>query len=73
MNIDKAKEITKLTNEVDKCVSILASLDNRSYSDEFTINYRGIETCELEETALNLLIKYYKKRLLEAEQQLEKL
>lgn len=73
MNIDKAKKVTKLTNEINKCVSVLAKLDGRSYSDEFTIYYRGLETCELEESALNILIEYYKKRLLEAEQQLERL
>ena len=70
MDIDKAKEIMVLTNKIDKCVSILASLDGRGYPDKFTINYRGVETCELEGTALNLLIKYYKKSLEEAEQKL---
>lgn len=73
MNIDKVKEITKLSNTIDKCVKILASLDNRSYPDEFTIYYRGRKTCELEENALNILVVHYKKSLLEAEQQLEKL
>ena len=73
MNIDKVKEITKLSNTIDKCVKILASLDNRSYPDKFTIYYRGMETCELEENALNILVVHYKKSRLEAEQQLEKL
>ena len=73
MDINKAKKITELTNTINKCVEVLASLDNRGYPDEFTIYYRGMETCELEEAALNILIEYYKRKLLEAEQQLERL
>ena len=73
MKIDKANEANKLVIIIDKCVLILATLDSRSYPDEFTIHYRGMVSCELEEAALNILIEYYKKLLLETEKQLERL
>jgi hypothetical protein len=73
MNIDKANEITKLVNKINKCERFLQSLDGRSYPDEFTICYRGIETCHLEDDAIKLLIDYYKKELEEAKTQLGRL
>jgi predicted transcriptional regulator len=73
MNINKANEITKVVNKINKCESFLKSLDGHSYPDEFVIYYRGIETCELEESALNLLIEYYKQELENAKQELNRL
>lgn len=73
MNIEKANEITKLVNKIESCNDFLKSLDGRSYNDEFVIYYRGCETCELEESALNLLINYYKKELADAEQKLKQI
>lgn len=73
MDINKANKITQLVNKINKCKSFLKSLEGRSYPDEFTIYYRGIETCELEESALNLLIGYYKKELEDTEYELNRL
>ena len=63
MDVNKAKEATKVMNRIEKCESFLKSLKGRSYNDEFTIYYRGFETCELKETALQILIKYYEDEL----------
>lgn len=71
MDIDKANEISKLVNKIDRCKNFLKSLDGRSYKDEFAIHYRGIETCELEESAVDVLIDYYKKELETAENKLK--
>lgn len=72
MDLNKANEISKLVTKINRCKDFLESLEGRSYNDEFTIHYRGMETCELEEPALELLIEYYKKELKEAEEQLQK-
>lgn len=58
-DVNKAKEAAKVMNRIEKCESFLKSLKGRSYNDEFTIYYRGLETCELEEAALQLLIEHY--------------
>ena len=63
MDVNKAKEAAQVMNRIEKCESFLKSLKGRSYNDEFTIYYRGFETCELEEEALQLLIKYYEDEL----------
>ena len=73
MNIDKANEVAKIVDRINKCNDFLQSLEGRSYNDEFTIHYRGLETCDLEEPALKLLIEHYKKELKTAEQKLQKL
>jgi len=73
MDINKANNITKIVNKINKCESFLQSLDGRSYPDEFVIYYRGGETCELEETALNILINYYKEEKRKAEDELKRL
>lgn len=71
MDINKAKEISKIVNKIERCENFLESLD-RSYKDEFTIYYRGCETCELEENAVELLINYYNKEIESAKKELEK-
>lgn len=71
MDINKANEASKLVNRINACKDFLRSLDGRSYNDEFTIYYRGLETCALEEPALEILIEHYKKELKIAEQQLK--
>ena len=71
MNIDKANEVAKIVDRINKCNDFLQSLEGRSYNDEFTIHYRGLETCALEEPALEILIEHYKKELKIAEQQLK--
>ena len=63
MDVNKAKEATKVMNRIEKCESFLTSLKGRSYNDEFAIYYRGFETCELEEDALQILIEYYEGEL----------
>ena len=63
MNVNKAKAVAKVINRIEKCESFLNSLEGRSYNDEFAIYYRGIETCELEEDALQILIEYYEGEL----------
>ena len=63
MDINKAKKATKLMNRIEKCESFLESLKGRSYNDEFTIHYRGLETCELEEAVLQIIIKHYEDEL----------
>jgi hypothetical protein len=73
MDINKANEITKLVNKINRCKSFLSSLDGHSYPDEFVIYYREAETCELEKDALNLLINYYKEEKRKAEEELKKL
>ena len=63
MDVNKAKEAAKVMNRIEKCESFLNSLEGRSYNDEFTIYYRGLETCELEEATLQLLIEHYEDEL----------
>lgn len=73
MNRDRADSICELTNKIRNCEGFLGSLKGRSYNDEFTIYYRGNETCELEEECLNILIEHYEKKLDGLNQQLSKL
>ena len=65
MDVNKAKEAAKVMNRIEKCESFLTSLTGKSYNDEFTIYYRGVKTCELEEDALQMLIKYYADELVQ--------
>ena len=73
MDKNKAKEATMIVNRIDKCESILESLKGRSYNDEFAIYYRGIETCELEKEALQLLVEHYEDELVKLNAALENL
>lgn len=73
MNVNKAKEAARVMNRIEKCESFLKSLKGRSYNDEFTIYYRGFETCELEEGALQTLIKYYEDELAKLNKELNNL
>ena len=63
MDVNKAKEAAKVMNRIEKCESFLTSLRGRSYNDEFTIYYRGLESCELEEDVLQMIIKHYEDEL----------
>ena len=63
MDKNKAKEVTMIVNRINKCENFLESLQSRSYSDEFTIHYRGLKTCELEEDVLQMIIKHYEDEL----------
>lgn len=63
MDKNKAKEATMIVNRIDRCENFLESLKGRSYNDEFTIHYRGLETCELEEDVLQIIIKHYEDEL----------
>ena len=63
MNVNKAKEAAKVMNRIEKCESFLTSLKGKSYNDEFAIYYRGVETCELEEDVLQMIIKHYEDEL----------
>lgn len=73
MDLNKAVEVSKLVAKIDKCKEFISSLEDRSYDDEFTIHYRGMETCELEAPVLEIIIDYYKRELKDAEEQLAKL
>lgn len=73
MDVIKAKEAAKVMNRIEKCESFLTSLKGRSYNDEFAIYYRGLETCELEEEALQLLIEHYEDELVKLNKELNNL
>lgn len=73
MNVNKAKEASKVMNRIEKCESFLKSLRGRSYNDEFTIYYRGLESCELEEDVLQMIIKYYEDELVKLNKSLNNL
>ena len=73
MDVNKAKEATKVMNRIEKCESFLTSLKGRSYNDEFTIHYRGLETCELEEDMLQMIIEHYENELKKLNAALENL
>ena len=73
MDVNKAKEATKVMNRIEKCESFLKSLEGRSYNDEFAIYYRGIETCELEKEALQLLVEHYEDELVKLNKELNNL
>lgn len=73
MDVNKAKEAAKVMNRIEKCESFLKSLRGRSYNDEFTIYYRGIETCELEEDVLQMIIKHYEDELMKLNKSLNNL
>ena len=71
MDMENAKEIAQLTRQIERSKTFLQALDSRGYNDEFSIYYRGGETCELEAEALYLLIDFYNNKKQEAEQKLE--
>ena len=73
MDKNKAKQATMIVNRINKCKSILVSLKGRSYNDEFTIHYRGVETCELEEDVLQMIIKHYEDELIKLNKSLNNL
>ena len=73
MDVNKAKEAAKVMNRIEKCESFLKSLEGRSYNDEFAIYYRGIETCELEEDVLQMIIKHYEDELMKLNKSLNNL
>ena len=73
MNVNKAKAVAKVINRIEKCESFLKSLEGRSYNDEFAIYYRGIETCELEEDVLQMIIKHYEDELVKLNKSLNNL
>ena len=73
MNVNKAKTVAKVINRIEKCESFLNFLKGRSYNDEFSIYYREVKTCELEEAALQTLIKYYEDELAKLNKELNNL
>ena len=73
MDVNKAKEAAKVMNRIEKCESFLTSLKGRSYNDEFAIYYRGLETCELEEDVLQMIIKHYEDELVKLKATLKNL
>ena len=73
MNINKAKAVAKVINRIEKCESFLNSLEGRSYNDEFVIYYRGLESCELEEDVLKMIIKHYEDELVKFNKSLNNL
>ena len=73
MDKNKAKEAAMIVSRIDKCESFLKSLKGRSYNDEFTIHYRGLETCELEEDMLQMIIEHYENELKKLNAALENL
>ena len=73
MNKNKAQEVRRVMNKINRCEDFLKSLKDRSYPDEFVIYYRGMETCELEENVLKMIIEYYENELLKLNNELKKL
>ena len=73
MEKNKAKEVTMIVNRINKCEKFLESLQGRSYNDEFTIYYRGVKTCELEEDVLQMIIKHYEDELVKLNKALNNL
>lgn len=73
MKVEKAKEITKIMNQINRCESFLSSLRGRSYEDEFDIYYRDGKTCDLEPEALHILIGYYENILKTLQVELNKM
>ena len=72
MDKNKAQEVGRIMNGINRCENFLSSL-KRSYNDEFAIMYRGYETCELEEDALQMLIEHYENKLKSFNEELKKL
>lgn len=70
MDINKANEIASIVNEISLCEEKLESLD-RSYKDEFTLCYRGIEIEQLEKEDIELLINHYTNKLNKAKERLK--
>lgn len=73
MDKNKAQEVGRVMNGINRCEDFLKSLKDRSYPDEFAIYYRGMETCELEEEVLQMIIKHYEDKLLKLNDELKKL
>lgn len=73
MNRDKASEIIKIMARIEKVEGYLDFFANRIYPDEFQIRYRGTECLELEQEALDMLIDYYEKELVELNKKLSEL
>lgn len=72
MDKNKAQEVGRIMNGINRCENFLASL-KRSYNDEFAIMYRGYETCELEEDVLQMIIEHYENKLEVLNAELKKL
>ena len=58
--------------EINRCKNFLSFL-KRNYNDEFTIMYGEMETCELEEDVLRMIIEHYENKLDSLNKELEKL
>ena len=58
---------------IEKVEGYLGFFENRAYPDEFKIRYRGTECLELEQEALDTLIDYYEKELVELNKKLSEL
>ena len=72
MDKNKAQEVGRIMNGINRCENFLSSL-KRSYNDEFAIMYRGYETCELEEDVLQMIIDHYENKLKSLNEELKKL
>ena len=72
MDKNKAQEVGRIINGINRCENFLSSL-KRSYNDEFAIMYRGYETCELEEDVLQMIIEHYENKLKSLNEELKKL
>lgn len=73
MKRDNAEKIMKIMNRIRRCESFLESLKDRSYPDEFAIQYRGYETCELEPDILKMIIAHYETELKSLNNELSKI
>lgn len=73
MDKNKAKEVGRIMNSINRCEDFLKSLKGRSYNDEFAIMYRGYQTCELEEDVLQMIIAHYENKLEVLNAELKKL
>lgn len=73
MNRNNAEKVARIMTRIRKCESFLESLKDRSYPDEFAIQYRGYETCELEPDVLKMIISHYETELQELNEELKKI
>ena len=73
MKRENAEKISKLVNRIKRCEDFLQSLKGHSYNDEFKIYYRGLETCDLEENVLEIIIKHYESEIERLQHELDKL
>jgi hypothetical protein len=72
MDMEKAKEISRLIAEVERYSNRMENL-NRGYLDDFEIWYKGSKVLDLDSESLLMLIGFYNTKKEKAEEELKKL